>query len=159
MSGYRRSYKRECQETFFSACLRRRMLSCIQPPAPSNAHTLRLIVLGLAQQQRGSESDSLRFHACDRDDALGFLKLISGGCWIGNHGPIRDSWPIAFWGCPRGHRVIPETRCQSTQSLTDDWILSLEPERLKKSDDTSPGRIPAAGTDSLPRRSNRYLSF
>src|ERR1700674_5089078 len=28
-----------------------------------------------------------------------------GGCSMGNHGPIRDSWPIAFWGCPRGHRV------------------------------------------------------
>jgi hypothetical protein len=46
------SYKRECQETFFSARLRRRMLSCIQPPTPSNAHAVRLIVLDLAQQQR-----------------------------------------------------------------------------------------------------------
>jgi hypothetical protein len=73
----RQSYKRECQETCFSARLRRKMLSCIQPPTPTNAHTLRLVVLDLAQQQRGSESDYLRFHACDRDDALGFLKLTS----------------------------------------------------------------------------------
>jgi hypothetical protein len=73
---------------------------------------------------------------------------------IGNHGPIGDSWPIAFWGCPRGHRVIPETRCQSTQSLTDEWILSLEPERLKKSDGTSPGRIPAV----VPSAALRHLS-
>jgi hypothetical protein len=49
----RKSYKRECQETFFSDRLRRRMLSCIQPPAPSNAHAQRLIVLDLAEQQRG----------------------------------------------------------------------------------------------------------
>ena len=48
----RKSYKRECQETFFSARLRRRMLSCIQSPTPSNAHALRLIVLDLSQQQR-----------------------------------------------------------------------------------------------------------
>src|SRR5580704_8814172 len=48
-----KSYKRECQETFFSDRLRRRMLSCIQPPAPSNAHVQRLIVLDLAEQQRG----------------------------------------------------------------------------------------------------------
>jgi len=48
----RKSYKRECQETFFCARLRRRMLSCIQPPTPSNAHTLRLIVLDRSQQQR-----------------------------------------------------------------------------------------------------------
>jgi len=49
----RKSYKRECQETFFSVRLRRRMLSCIQSPAsPSNAHALRLIVLDLSQQQR-----------------------------------------------------------------------------------------------------------
>ena len=49
----RKSYKRECQEKFFSARLRWRMLSCIQPPAPSNARALRLIVWDLAQQQRG----------------------------------------------------------------------------------------------------------
>ena len=51
-SAIRKSYKRECQETYFCARLRRRMLSCIQPPTPSNAHTLRLIVLDLAQRQR-----------------------------------------------------------------------------------------------------------
>src|SRR6516225_4765523 len=50
---HRKSYKRECQETFFSARLRRRMLSCIQPPTPSNTHALRLVVLDLAQQERG----------------------------------------------------------------------------------------------------------
>ena len=48
----RKSYKRECQETFFSARLRRRMLSCIQPPTSSNSYALWLIVLDLAPYQR-----------------------------------------------------------------------------------------------------------
>jgi hypothetical protein len=26
------------------------------------------------------------------------------------HGPIGDSWPMAFFDCPGGHRVGPETR-------------------------------------------------
>ena len=34
-----------------------------------------------------------------------------GGCQVGNHGPIGDSWPIALLGYPRGHRVFRETRC------------------------------------------------
>ena len=32
-------------------------------------------------------------------------------CRVANHGPIGDSWPIAFFGHPRGHRVFIETRC------------------------------------------------
>jgi RHS repeat-associated protein len=35
------------------------------------------------------------------------LKLVSkGGCRVANHGPIGDSWPIAFLDHARGHRVI-----------------------------------------------------
>src|ERR1035437_5304362 len=30
---------------------------------------------------------------------------------VGDHSSIRDSWPIAFSGCPRGPRVGCETRC------------------------------------------------
>ena len=121
------------------------MLSCIQPQTSSNRHALWLIVLDLAQQQPGSGFRFLAFSCPSHDDALGFRRLTSvvvarGG----NHGPIRDSRPIAFWGCPRGHRVGPETRCRSTQSLNFRWILSLEPEHLKKSDGTSLGMIPAA---------------
>src|SRR2546422_1997432 len=38
--------------------------------------------------------------------APSFLKRTSVTvCQVGNHGPIGDSWPIAFLGCPRGHRV------------------------------------------------------
>src|SRR5207244_11048992 len=46
----------------------------------------------------------------------GSLKLVSKvGCRVANHGPIGDFWPIAFLGHARGHRVILETRCRSTQ--------------------------------------------
>jgi hypothetical protein len=30
---------------------------------------------------------------------------------FGDHSSIRDSWPMAFSGCPRGPRVVCETRC------------------------------------------------
>ena len=33
------------------------------------------------------------------------------GRQFGDHGSIRDSWPIAFSGYPRGPRVACETRC------------------------------------------------
>ena len=26
------------------------------------------------------------------------------------HDPIGDSWPMAFFDCPRRHRMVPETR-------------------------------------------------
>jgi hypothetical protein len=32
-------------------------------------------------------------------------------CSGANHGSIGDSWPIAFSGCPRGPRVLCETKC------------------------------------------------
>jgi hypothetical protein len=38
---------------------------------------------------------------------------------------------MAFSGCPRGPRVVCETVCPSTQRLTSQWRLTLEPERLK----------------------------
>jgi hypothetical protein len=34
------------------------------------------------------------------------------------HGPIGDSEPMAFFDCPRGHRVAPETRVFSNTGLT-----------------------------------------
>jgi|SRR5579875_363326 len=43
------------------------------------------------------------------------------------NGPMRDSWPTAFFGYPRGHRVGTETWCWRTQELTFPWILTLEP--------------------------------
>jgi len=48
-----------------------------------------------------------------------------------NHGSICDSWPIAFSGCPRGHRVYTEAGAIGTVRLQAFGILTLEPERLK----------------------------
>jgi hypothetical protein len=45
----------------------------------------------------------------------------------GNHGSIWDSWPIAFSGYPRGPRVGCETGARSTQRLTTQLRLALEP--------------------------------
>src|SRR6266542_1140143 len=44
-----------------------------------------------------------------------------------NHHPMGGSRPMAFWGCARGHRIDPETRCcmpQHTKRLMSAWILS-----------------------------------
>ena len=49
----------------------------------------------------------------------------------GDHSSIRDSWPIAFYGYPRGPSVACETRCRSTQRLTAHLRLALEPECLE----------------------------
>jgi len=49
----------------------------------------------------------------------------------GDHGSIWDSWPMAFSGYPRGPRVGCETRCRSTQRLTNQLRLALEPECLE----------------------------
>ena len=48
-----------------------------------------------------------------------------------NHGSIGDSWPTAFSGCPRGPRVVCETKCPSTSCLTYQLRLALEPECLE----------------------------
>ena len=59
---------------------------------------------------------------------FGLLKLASrAGGDDANHGPIRDSWPTAFFGYPRGHRVGMETWCWRTRGLTFPWILTVEP--------------------------------
>jgi hypothetical protein len=34
------------------------------------------------------------------------------------HGPIGDSGPMAFFDCPRGHRVGTETRVHKSTGLT-----------------------------------------
>lgn len=39
-------------------------------------------------------------------------ETVAGAC--GHHSSIRDSWPIALFGYPRGHRVNGETECLST---------------------------------------------
>ena len=47
------------------------------------------------------------------------------------HGPIGDSRPMAFFDCPRGHRVAPETRVRSSTGLTFPIATSPRIERLK----------------------------
>src|SRR5579859_2694651 len=45
------------------------------------------------------------------------------GCFRGNHGSIRGSWPMAISGYPRGHNVIWVTRCQSTRGRSHGLML------------------------------------
>src|SRR5215469_6321098 len=47
------------------------------------------------------------------------------------HGPIGDSGPMAFFDCPRGHRVAPETRVFCSTGLTFPVATSPRIERLK----------------------------
>jgi len=57
------------------------------------------------------------------------------------HGPIGDSCLMAFFDCPRGHRVAPETRVFSNTGLTLPVLLPLEIERLKNPR-SPPGNVP-----------------
>src|ERR1700688_4360797 len=68
--------------------------------------------------------------SCRRNDDGPFLTQQAEWLCGANHGSIGDFSPIAFSGCPRGHRVSRQTQCRST-GLTGFWILTLEPERLK----------------------------
>src|SRR6266404_781665 len=53
-----------------------------------------------------------RFSSLLRDEACQFRNQQSRMVVkFGDHGSIRDSWPIAFSGCPRGPRVGCETWC------------------------------------------------
>jgi len=62
----------------------------------------------------------------------GTLTLLNYALLSTHHGSIGDFSPIAFSGCPRGHRVYRQTRCpKHTRRLTGFWILALEPERLE----------------------------
>ena len=54
------------------------------------------------------------------------------GGQVGDHSSIRDSWPIAVSGYPRGPRVGCETTCpRHTLRLTNRLRLALEPECLE----------------------------
>ena len=56
--------------------------------------------------------------------------------------------PIAFSGYPRGPRVGCETRCRSTQCLTSQLRLALEPECLENPTATA-REDPQDGADSI----------
>ena len=53
-------------------------------------------------------------------DPVDFRNASSGtaALWCANHGSISDSWPKAFFGCPRGHRVNNETSVSQTWEPT-----------------------------------------
>ena len=71
----RESYKRGCQETFVLAGPVAADTFVHPAPRPCNAHTMMWNVLGFSRHNE--DSDSLRFHVCDRDDAIGLLRLTS----------------------------------------------------------------------------------
>src|ERR1039457_5150020 len=68
---------------------------------------------------------------CCRNDGLRFLTQQADCLCSANHGSIRDFSPIAFSGCPRGHKVSSRDFVLNARSLTGSWILTLEPERLE----------------------------
>src|SRR6266853_4662806 len=69
-----------------------------------------------------------RFSSLLRDEACQFRNQQSRMVVkFGDHGSIRDSWPIAFSGCPRGPRVVVRLGARGTQRLTNRLRLALEP--------------------------------
>jgi hypothetical protein len=67
------------------------------------------------------------FRCCD--GAHRFLKQQAGRLstpGVAMHGPIGDSGPMAFFDCPRGHRVGPETRVFQARARHGRLILPLE---------------------------------
>ena len=76
---------------------------------------------------------------CRGNDADPFLTQQAEWLCSANHGSIGGFSPIAFSGCPRGHRVSRKTQCPST-CLTGLWILTLEPERLQNQPSIAPNK-------------------
>ena len=62
--------------------------------------------------QTRSSRPSLGFHFTVATAPFGPETGKRVGGRVANHGPIGDSWPIALFGYPRGHRVFIETRCR-----------------------------------------------
>ena len=80
------------------------------------------------------------------------------GCGFANHGPIGDSWPIAFFGYPRGHRVFIETRCRrhTRPTLAMD---TLPRNRASQEPDRSPPGMILGWIDPLPGDAQAACSF
>ena len=66
------------------------------------------------------------------------------------HGPIGDPWPMAFFDCPRGHRVAPETPVFSSTGLTFPIATSSRIERLKSPTAIAEEIVPRDRRDSQP---------
>jgi len=67
---------------------------------------------------------------------------------IGDHSSIRDSWPIAFSGCREGLGSAVRLGARSTQRLTSQLRLALEPECLENRTATT-REDPRDGADSI----------
>ena len=80
--------------------------------AKLNSHSFGLAVVFRFVARSGEVLSPLWFHCFCRDGSPSVRETGKrDGCRVANHGPIGDSWPIAFFGHPRGHRVFIETRC------------------------------------------------
>src|SRR5580658_2416857 len=66
----------------------------------------------------------------------------------GDHGSIRDSWPIAFSGCPRGPRVACETRCPK-HAVPNLPAETRSRTRVSREPDSHRGEVPQDGADSI----------
>jgi hypothetical protein len=95
----------------------------LTPGAPQSTTGIRIAVAGSALSGFMPRSDTIVAKLCKPTVGLS-----------ANHHPMGGSRPMAFWGCARGHRIDPETRCcmqQHLKCLMSVWILSLEPERRR----------------------------
>ena len=91
------------------------------------------------------------FYCCD--GAMRFLKLNKRNGYpprsAVTHGPIGDSWPMTFFGYPRGHRVKSETLVlEQHGGLTSPVDTRPRTKRLKNPTATAKDD-PQDGTDSL----------
>ena len=67
----------------------------------------------------------------------------------GDHGSIRDSWPIAFSGYPGGSRVPCETTCPRHTAPTILAETRSRPRVSREPDGPPPEKIPQHGADSI----------
>jgi hypothetical protein len=89
------------------------------------------------------------FHRFIATKPVGSETSKQNGGQFGDHSSIRDSWPIAFSGYPRGPRVNCETTCpRATQCLLYRLRLALEPECLENPTATA-REDPQDGADSI----------
>lgn len=87
-------YKKGCQEKSSASTGERGFFLEIQPTVVSRLSGEVWLVV------------HSREFLCPGDDAIELERAASEtGCFRGNHGSIRGSWPMAISGYPRGHNV------------------------------------------------------
>src|SRR5690349_3308588 len=73
------------------------------------------------------------------------------------HGPIGDSWPMAFFDCPSGHKVDSESRVFSSTSLTSPVATSPRNRASQEPDGHRQEMVPGIERTLSPRRSSCLL--